>query len=375
MRSVILAVPPVLPAIRSDLHLSYTLSGALTAIPVVCLGAAAIPGALLAARLGPRLLIGLAMLGLGAGALLRLPPPAALFLFGGTVLMSLAVATAQPAVAVLVRGWFPARVQATSTAYGIAMAVGALIAASLTVYLLPLAGWRGCFLVWALPPLAVGLAWLRLAPRDAGGPREPHQLGRTARGPLAWYLAALFGCQSMTYFGASTWIPFLLGHAGAGNVALTLLFLNAAGLPLQVALAFIARPWARSRLFYVASGALLLAGSVGFLLELHLDTLAWFWASLLGIGGAMNFSGAFALPPLAARSGPEAASLTAIMMTAGYAISFLGPLLGGILLDRTGVLSAPFALFAAGGVLLVLLGVVLPRRSTAFAQLDATDLA
>jgi cyanate permease len=53
------------------------------------------------------------------------------------------------------------------------------------------------------------------------------------------------------------------------------------------------------------------------------------------------------------------------MFTAGYAVALFGPLLGGTLLDETGVLSAPFALFAGAGVLLVVLGLVLPRRSAA----------
>jgi cyanate permease len=89
----------------------------------------------------------------------------------------------------------------------------------------------------------------------------------------------------------------------------------------------------------------------------------------------MNFSGAFALPPLLARSGPEAASLTSVMLTAGYALALFGPLIGGLLLDLTGILSAPFGLFAAGAVLLIALGLALPSGSTALAQLDPADLA
>jgi cyanate permease len=143
--------------------------------------------------------------------------------------------------------------------------------------------------------------------------------------------------------------------------------LNLAGLPLQFGLALSARPWATSRAFYTLSGLLMLAGSLGFVLEARLDSLSWLWAALLGLGGSMNFSGAFALPPLMARSGPEAASLTSVMLTAGYGLALFGPLAGGALLDTTGILSAPFWLFAAGGVLLVALGLRLPARSAALA--------
>jgi CP family cyanate transporter-like MFS transporter len=291
----------------------------------------------------------------------------------GTILLAISVSIAQPAIPVLLRRWFGEHVQQVSTAYGIAMSVGALIAASITVYLLVFGGWRGTFLIWALPPLVAAGVWLLVSPQEEDRRRQPSRLAATLRGRLGWYLALLFGCQSMAYFGSQTWIPFLLGREGSGKVALTLLLLNLSGLPLQLGLALTRWPWARSRPFYVVSGLLILASSLAFLFQVQLDRLAWLWAVVFGLGGSMNFSGAFALPPLLARSGAEAASLTSVMLTAGYALALFGPLIGGVLLDATGVLSAPFAIFCGGGVLLVLLGLVLPLRP--LSELDAPDLA
>ena len=70
LRLTVLAVPPVLPAIHHDLHLSETLVGALTALPVLLLAAAAVPGSLLVARLGARraLILGLLVVGLAGAA-------------------------------------------------------------------------------------------------------------------------------------------------------------------------------------------------------------------------------------------------------------------------------------------------------------------
>src|SRR4030081_2362020 len=72
LRAVVLDVPPVLPAIRDDLHLSFTGAGVLTALPVLCLGAVAVPGAMLVNRFGARLVVGAAVAGLGVSAVLRL---------------------------------------------------------------------------------------------------------------------------------------------------------------------------------------------------------------------------------------------------------------------------------------------------------------
>ena len=68
-RITLLAVPPLLPLIRSDLHLSATAVGLLISLPVALFSLAALPDSLLIARLGsvPMLVGGLLMVALGAG--------------------------------------------------------------------------------------------------------------------------------------------------------------------------------------------------------------------------------------------------------------------------------------------------------------------
>ena len=172
LRAVVLAVPPVLPAIRDDLHLTFTAAGALTALPVLCLGAAAVPGAFLVNRFGARLVVGAGTAGLGVTALLRLAPPEPVALFAFSGLMALSVAVAHPAMTVIVRAWFPGAVQRAGTVFASALGLGGLGGAVLTVHLASAVGWRGSFVVWSLLALAVGLAWLAVAP--APTPRNPH---------------------------------------------------------------------------------------------------------------------------------------------------------------------------------------------------------
>ena len=54
LRLTILAVPPVIPLIHLDLHLSKTEIGILSGIPMVLFAGAAIAGSLLVARFGAR---------------------------------------------------------------------------------------------------------------------------------------------------------------------------------------------------------------------------------------------------------------------------------------------------------------------------------
>jgi CP family cyanate transporter-like MFS transporter len=361
LRSVIVGVSPVLPAIRDDLHLTYSAAGALSAIPVLCLGAAAVPGAFLVNRYGARAVVGLGTIGLGAAALLRVAPPLPLTLYVFSALMALCVAAVQPGAVVLLRAWFPASLQRASAVYATSLGVGGLTAATLGVRLLALAGWRGSFVLWALPAIAVGLAWMVLAP----GSREGHQPRPTnlllvLRDPAVWQVAALFGAQSLVYYGGATWVPFLLRGSSPGYLALVLLLLNVAPLPVGLALVALPWRWPVSRRFYLLAGALVITGTLGF--AVGAASLAWLWSASMSIGVAMTFSGANALPAFFARSPGQVAAFAGVVLTAGYALSFAGPLGGGVLVDRTHVFASPFWLMLAAGILLTGMGLTLPRR-------------
>ena len=362
LRAVVLAVPPVLPAIRDELGLSFTAAGALTALPVLCLGAAAVPGALLVNRFGARRVVGFGVAGAGVAALLRLAPPAPAALYVFSAVMALCVAAAQPAMVAVVRAWFPGAVQRASTVLTAALSLGGLSGATLTVHLLGLGGWRGTFVIWALPALAAGLLWLAAAPgRGADHQPQASDLGELARDRAVWHVAAMFGIQSLVYYGASSWIPFELRASGPDELSVAMLTLNIVTVPIAMTLMTLRWPWARSRLFYALAGALMVTGVAGYAFEL--TAAAWLWALLIGLGTGMCFTGSSALPALFARTAGQVPGYAAIVLTAGYAISFAGPLLGGVLLDRTHRLGSPFWVMGAAALLLIALGLTLPRRA------------
>src|SRR6478752_4963263 len=95
LRLTILAVPPVIPLIHDDLHLSETQVGILSGLPMVLFAGAAIAGSLLIA-----LLIGLALC--AVGSVVRGVGPSMAMLYFGTVVMAFGVAVMQPALPPLV---------------------------------------------------------------------------------------------------------------------------------------------------------------------------------------------------------------------------------------------------------------------------------
>ena len=98
LRLAILAVPPVLALIISDLGLSGTEVGILNAIPVFLFAVVSIPGSLLIARVGsvPALVIGLLIAAVGSA--LRGFAFDATTLYAATVLMAAGIAVTQPAM-------------------------------------------------------------------------------------------------------------------------------------------------------------------------------------------------------------------------------------------------------------------------------------
>lgn len=359
-RSVIIGVLPVLPELRADLHLSFSAAGALTAIPVLGLGVAAVPGAILVNRFGARRVVGAATLALGLTAILRLTPPLPYSLYVWTALMSLSIATAQPAISVLVRNWFPGQIQRVSTVYATSLATGGLGGAVLSVYLVAFGGWRGTFVIWAFVALAAALVWIWLAPgRGTHHAPVPPGLGLLVRAPRVWHTAALFGTQSLVFYSGATWIPFLLRGYSHGYLALVLFLYQVVSVPLIAILAIISRPWALSRLWYMTGGLLMAAGSFAFMLGLA--SLAWLWAPLMGLGSGMVFAGTTTLPVILAKSGSEVAGYTSLTLTAGYMLAFFGPLLGGILLDQTRVITSPFWVITTAAAVAIVLGATLPK--------------
>ena len=143
------------------------MAGALSAIPVLCMGIFAPLAPLLARRLGARwALATCAILVIGFG-LLRLGVPGPVLVLALTFGIGLGMGLAGPIFPLVVRHEMPARPALGTGAYAIGLVLGSTIAAAVAV---PLAGaggdWRfalGVITLAGLGPLAV---WLGLAPPD-----------------------------------------------------------------------------------------------------------------------------------------------------------------------------------------------------------------
>ena len=157
LRLTMLAVPPVLPLIHRDLGLSEKAIGALTGLPVLLLGIAAIPGSLLIARFRARRAAIAGVLFVAAVAAARGLNPSAAMLFAMTALMGAGIALLQPVLPTLVAEWFPAAPGFATAVYANGLLVGEAVPAAVTIPLvLPAVGggWAAAMAVWSVPLVA-----------------------------------------------------------------------------------------------------------------------------------------------------------------------------------------------------------------------------
>ena len=379
LRSVILAVPPILPLIQHDLGLNYTETGLLTALPVLVLACAAWPSGLLAERIGARACVSLGLALLSGGALLRTLWPTAALLFFFTLLMSLGIALAQTAVPPLVRRWFPAYIGLVAAFFGDGLIIGEAVAAGITVpIMVQLWGkdaWTATFILWGVPVVVLLVLWLWLAPpapvqpfsREDIDPQSLLSAETTSEASTstsqrvrvsALHLGIMVGAGSLIYFGMNGWIaPYNQAIHSADLTPGALTILNVAQLPSSLAVTLFAQRLAGRRWPFIIAGVVCAVSIAGWVFTPA--PLELVWAALLGGSSALVFTLGIALPPLLARPG-EVARLTGITISLTYAVAFVGPLIGGQLWDIFHLPSIAFLPIALASVLLIVLGGILP---------------
>jgi MFS transporter, CP family, cyanate transporter len=356
LRLTILAVPPVITAIQTDLGLSGTEVGILSALPVVVFGVFALPGALVVARLGivATLVLGLAIG--SAGAMLRGVADGAAALFATTVIMGAGIAMMQVALPAAVRGWTPARVGFATALYTNGLLVGEVVPVALTdAWTLPLAGgsWRGSLALWGLPLLLAALLTWMAAPPMRSGVAAPRSWWPDWNRSLQWRLGLIFGSITSTYFNANAFVPgYLAAIDRADLIPGVLTALNAGQLPVSFLLLLVAGRLERRAWPLLLSGALSVASLVAMVSTGSGWTIAW--AAVLGGALAAALTFAMTLPPLLAPP-DDVARMTAGMLALGYTMAVVVSVVSGAFWDLTASARAAFLPIGVGLMLILLL--------------------
>ncbi|WP_237107813.1 MFS transporter [Nonomuraea sp. MG754425] len=353
LRPAIAGVSPLLDEIMNDVGLTPAGGGAITTVMVVCLGVFGPVTPMLARRVGLDRTLLAGLLVIAAGLVLR-GLDGAPVLYLGSALAATAIAVMNVSMPGIVKEHFPTRVNLLTGVYVSCVVAGAAAASALVIPLERATGygWRGVSALLAVPALLAALFWLPQALRgQAGGQNGPRPFGMVLRSRVTWYVTALMGLQSLTFYVMLAWLPTIFLEAGlpADQAGYLLSLTNAVQVVTSLAVPVLAGRRASQVPYVVGAGALTVLGYLGMLLAPA--AAPWLWMVVLGIGQGASFALALLIIALRPSSPAEVTALSAVAQSVGYAIAAVGPLLFGFLRQVSGGWTVP--LLAGLGVLAV----------------------
>jgi CP family cyanate transporter-like MFS transporter len=356
LRTQLTVIGPLIPSIQADLGIVHATAGLLTALPVLCMGLAALGVSRLVARVGAGLAIGagLGLVGVAGVGRAVAPDPAPILL--ATLAIGIGIGLGGASIPVVVKEWFSARPASATGTHVTAIILGSVVVASTAVPLAQALGsWRWPLAVTSIVTLLGAIVWTALS-----GARRPAVSARSGRHPLpirnrlAWLLVALFCLQSLQFFGLATWLPAAYVERGWSEAAAANLvaILIATGLPAAIGVGWLADRAGSRRTYLVASSVVALTCCVGFIVAPDLGLLL---AVVVGLPLGALFSLVLTLPLDASSRPAEVAPLTGLMLGVGYIVAATAPVVMGAIRDAVGTFEASLGLLVGAAALLTVL--------------------
>jgi MFS transporter, CP family, cyanate transporter len=363
LRIALAGVGPVVEDIRADTGLSSALAGLLTTVPILCMGALAVGGPPVIARIGITHTITACLVLIAGGTLARAAAPTGATLILATFPIGVGLALAGIALPPLVKENFPQRGGLVTGAYAASMTIAAALF-SMTVIPISdaLGGWREAFAASAIVAAVALPIWL-VASRGARA-RIPVPAARAGNARLGVVLALLFGLQAVPFSSMLSWVAAIYRDAGwdPGDAALTTGLLLAFAVPSAIAIPGLSDGRDRRR-WIAGTAALVAAGIAG--VAFAPEAAPVLWLILFGVGNGALFPLVLTLPVDFGRSREEVARLAVWTLGGGYVISATGPVTVGALRDLSGGFELPMAIvaaFAAGAGVMALTVLPEPRH-------------
>lgn len=345
LRPALASVGPLIGAIRDTTGLSNTMLGLLTTLPLLSFGILSTLTPLFTRRLGIEGTLAGALAILTGGLFLRVIPNNAA-LFGGTLLIGVAIAFGNVLLPGIVKRDFPNHTGIMTSVYASILGLGATIAAGISV---PLAfdfnwGWHWALGGWGVLSAIAFIVWLPQL-KNLTLPRHKKsflkalkELGNSKR---AWQVALFMGLQSLAFYVILAWLPEILQDRGlsANSAGWMLSLSQGTGVLGSIFLPF----WAEKRDDQ--------RGLVWMLIILEILSLSGLlfpdpflvglWVSLIGFSLGGSFGLALLFIVLRTSDSQTATELSGMAQSVGYLLAAVGPTLFGGLHDLTGAWLMP----------------------------------
>lgn len=370
MYAPISSIPPLEHILREELGISHTQASLVFTIPSIMVIALAIPGGLLADRIGVRKAAGIGAIIVMVGSLLRGAATDYASLLAFTVIYGIGVGLSFPNMPKLVSVWVPREKAGIATGIFIAgFSAGIALPVAITVpAVYPIThSLSGTFFIWALPAIAATILWwaqVKDPPHDAKAPaskKMPFQ--QIIRNKNVWMMAALMLCNNFFIITWVAWTPALMIQKGAepGVAA----YISSLTMWAVIVSVFISprlsyKLGVRKPFIWMPSFGLAIASLAAVFISVPLGVLLMILAGLIN---AARFVTIMALPvELISKEAVGRAS--GLMVSVGYIGATTGPLIGGRLFDLTGSISPAFIVLIGISLATATIGLIIPETGS-----------
>lgn len=367
LRPAITSIGPLLTTIAADLQVTNTQMSLLTSIPVFCMGVFASLAMPLTKRFGDRQAIALLILLIGIATFIRLAVPSYSVLVVTSFLAGVGIAAIAPIINSFIKKRFPQKTATVIGVYSFGIGFGATISVGLTtVFYDWTATWTFALGIWGILAVVAMIIWLVATTSQPIVEQVSVNDSFTGRNPWkskqAWMILLFFGVQTSLFFSMTTWFVPIAQQQGfslaAASGLLTVVSLVQLVGNLMIPIWLETYP-NRIRWITILTCIALLGG---ILMLIGGTMLIWIGAIFIGISVSGLFPIGLLLPLDAAKNEQEANEWSSMVMSGGFMISAIIPLLIGVLYDATGTHQTSIWMLI---VQVVLLGCMIPLMKRA----------
>jgi CP family cyanate transporter-like MFS transporter len=376
MWSPMFCVPPMEHVLKEAFHLSHAQASLLYIAPIIMLAALAVPGGLLADRIGAKKAAGIGAIVIALGTVLRGTATDASSLLAFTFVYGAGMGLSFPNIPKLIGAWFPRERAGVATGlFTSGVLTGIALAVAITVpFILPLSDtFQGVFFIWSIPPVLAAILWWALvreppAPSAAVRPSGQDNTGTSTpfrqllRHKRLWLAAGLLWLHNFFFYTWSGWMPTLMMLKGAtpelaGIITSVTIWV---GIPTSFLAPQLAYRLGLRKPFLWIPGIILALAAWG-VIGANI-TVSWFLMALVGVSVVARFVTVLALP-VEMMPGEDVGKASGLLLSLGYIGGVVGSQIGGRILDVTGSLDNAFLVLVAASAAAVGIAFGLPETS------------
>lgn len=360
MRPAVTAIGPLFTIMMESLHVSNTQMSLLTSIPVFCMGLFAPVAVPLQKKLGTKTAIMLLVVIVALANGLRFVEESYLLLVVTSFTAGFAIAIIGPILNAYIKRKFPNRFATVVGVYSFGIGTGATLSASLSVsfYNRFNQNWTVALGSWAALAVIALVVW-SVVVRNEQGPSQiqGEKIQGAARNPWtsrrAWTILVYFGLQTSLFFSMMSWLSPMLQDKGFSLVAASsmLTCMSIVQMIGNILIPMLMEKWSNRITWLLTLGSL---GIIGFiLLWIGFGAMLWIAVFIIGIVLSGLFPIGLLLPLDEARNHEEANSWSSMVLSGGFMMSSIIPILIGYCYDLTGNHAFTYVIF-----IVLMLGII-----------------